>query len=255
MENLKVWREIDRECIETIALVVRNSRRISDSKDACLVNHTISKLLWRMLKNLKAIQLLTNQALHMDGSTFLKLPFGLLLRNCLMDGITGLKIAKDDENTCKNLTDLWNRNYVKSMHEEYDVYRDKLVDSGLDDDTIKGMYALAIEDTFLGELDLDKPYNATPFGWDVRECREVYEGCKRKDGELKTLKDDIMEDEQAGSCAATLYSYYKYFSQYEHYSDWGNGDACADFGHDNINFCKAFHHLRTCLVLLINRLG
>ena len=51
-----------------------------------------------------------------------------------------------------------------------------------------------------------------------------------------------------------LYAYYKYFSQYEHFSESGYGDTLADFDKDNVSFEKAFECLISGMYLLLENI-
>lgn len=54
-------------------------------------------------------------------------------------------------------------------------------------------------------------------------------------------------DPELGGLVCSLYAYYKYFSQYEHFSELGTGDATQDFGEDNIKFPRAFDYIEETL--------
>lgn len=111
-----------------------------------------------------------------------------------------------------------------------------------------------MEDTFLDTLDLNADLDADGFGCKVKAARDVYDGCKASDGKLKSLMEAVGDDEEVGECVRKLYAYYKYFSQYEHYSECSNGDSTVPFGEDNVRFEKVFSHLGTCVELMVKNL-
>lgn len=253
-----MWRRIVEECGRIRGFLADNNDSISRNAHDSRLNETISRILFRIHKNVSAIEILASESCCREESLFLKLPVGLLMRCCLNDGIMGLSIAKGDEEYCIRLMDLCNRDYVDALHHKYAlyVYKDKLLDSGveMDEEEIRICYALGLEDAFLSELDLKGPYNPEGYGWGVRPRSDVYEGCKRSDALTKTFADAATGPGAENGCIRNLAAYFKYFSQYEHYSERGNGDASAPFGLDNVNFLKAFEHLMECVRILVARI-
>ncbi len=215
----------------------------------------IISIIHRITRNLRAIAILCVESGKKENSIFMKLPVGILIRNCLMDGILAMHIANNDDQVCRNLMALSNQKYINALFEEFEVYRDKISDS-FDDIASEHMYTMALEDTYLNELELnDKNTTIEPlrerYMWKARNINKIYEGCKKTDIEIKSIRNSLCNDIKFGECVTNLYSYYKYFSQYEHYSLRGNGDSLADFGCDNIRFEKTIIHLDACLKLLI----
>ena len=49
-----------------------------------------------------------------------------------------------------------------------------------------------------------------------------------------------------------LNAYYKYFSQYEHFSELGYGDSLASFGDDNVSFPSAIDALEDGLKVIVS---
>lgn len=172
-----------------------------------------------------------------------------------MDGILAMYIANNNDQVCQNLMALSNRNYLKALFDEFEVYRDKL-DGMCDEITAEHMYTMAIEDTYLNELKWNnnsktiEPLNERHI-WDAQAFKDIYDGCKKSDIDLNNIKNSLCNDNKTGECVKNLYAYYKYFSQYEHFSQRGNGDSLADFGFDNIKFEKSVIHLEECIRFLI----
>ncbi len=215
----------------------------------------IISIIYRIIRNIRAVLLLSAESAKKEDSIFMKLPVGILIRNCIMDGILAMHIANNNDQVCKNLMALSNRNYLNALFEEFEVYRDKLGDD-FDEVTSEHMYTMAIEDTYLNELQWNEgnkkiePLNERNI-WKATNYRDIYEGCKKADIDLKNIMDFLCNDNKTRECVKNLYAYYKYFSQYEHFSQRGDGDSLADFGFDNIRFEKAIIHLQECIKFLI----
>ena len=103
-----------------------------------------------------------------------------------------------------------------------------------------------MEDNFLGLLTLD----VTPGKLIVRkqskqELRD--EGfSKPKSITTKDVADFLIKIPELEKVATRLYHYYKYFSQYEHFSENGQGDVLASSekdGNDNIHWPSAIRAL------------
>ena len=67
------------------------------------------------------------------------------------------------------------------------------------------------------------------------------------------MKEALVTDQSLSPVACRLYAYYKYFSQYEHFSDNGHGDSLADFGEDNVSYEKAINALEEVVELLLKK--
>lgn len=215
----------------------------------------IISIIHRIIRNIRAVYFLSAESAKKEDSVFMKLPVGILIRNCLMDGILAMYIANNNDQVCQNLMALSNRNYLKALFDEFEVYRDKL-DGMCDEITAEHMYTMAIEDTYLNELKWNnnsktiEPLNERHI-WDAQAFKDIYDGCKKSDIDLNNIKNSLCNDNKTGECVKNLYAYYKYFSQYEHFSQRGNGDSLADFGFDNIKFEKSVIHLEECIRFLI----
>ncbi len=245
--NIEIWKDISGHC-KKISLSLRKclsglSKRDSYNRKERALVHIVR----RIDSNLLSIYYLGTLSANRNGNTYLKLSVGLLIRSCLMDCITGLNLANNDENRCNNLLELWNRDYVKALFEEFEVYKDKC-SLPLADENIEYIYTMCIEDTFSQDLQFNVslselgPMNERSM-WKARDPKTIYSDYKTSDGKLKYMKDEISGDDAIGSCVTNLYAYYKYFSQYEHFSERGEGDSLANFGDDNIKFVKVFSYI------------
>ena len=222
--------------------------------------------------NLKSVYLLATHSIQHKGTVYLKLPVGLLTRNCLMDCILILYTLRNNDEWCNNIINLWNRDYIKAFHEEFEVYKDKL-SLPWGEKSLRSLFLLEMEDRFINDLvsdeekianllfaedtdniDVDTNFSLKEYPfylWKVCEPKDLYPEYKKGDGNLKSMKDVLTNDDKVGSLVKQLYAYYKYFSQYEHYSERGHGDSLVDFGNDNIRFEKVFDYIESCTHLSI----
>lgn len=72
---------------------------------------------------------------------------------------------------------------------------------------------------------------------------------------LKEIVDTLRKNKYTSIIAQKLFAYYKYFSQYEHFSESGYGDALVDFGNDNISFEKALDNLQLSIDMLLKEIN
>lgn len=246
-QNELAWHNTLKSSSIIIKYIINHRDIIINSDNNDKRQNIISRLFYRLLRNLRAVYILSQVSINQGGDTFLKLPVGLLIRNCLLDCINGLYISRNGEEHCNDYIGLNNAKYVRSLFEQYEVYRDK-VSHIFDDLTTRNAFILAIEDTYISELkirndnesnnkisniEIFRPKNGT-------EIKKEYGKCNDR---IKDLVDNLREDDRVGESIGTLYAYYKYFSQYEHFSQRGDGDSLSDFGEDNIKFEKVFDHI------------
>lgn len=250
--NKQIWRDIIIECAKVynthrsnLLAFVRHNKR--NRKNIALL-----LLTKQILSNLRAVFELSKISYQNDGSIFLKQPVGLLLRNCLTDAITGLYLLSRDGKATDKALDLLNHEYVSAKLFQFEVYRDKIKFANFDDEFAEHMYTLTLEDNFIDHYDLNpKTEEITPLNE-----RHIWKGSKPSDfipdgpavnPQIKTMHESLSSDSQFGYCSDSLYAYYRYFSQWEHFSEYGAGDALANFGEDNIKFPLVFTHIKTAL--------
>jgi hypothetical protein len=132
--------------------------------------------------------------------------------------------------------------------ERKEVYRDqvKSTEITLDDDFIDHMWELTMEDNFLGQLTLDDtPGKLTVRKLSKQELKD--EGfSKIKSVKTKDVVEFLIGIPELENVTTRLYHYYKYFSQYEHFSENGQGDVLAASdkdGNDNIHLPSAIRAL------------
>jgi hypothetical protein len=144
--------------------------------------------------------------------------------------------------------DLRTIEYANSMLERKEVYRDQVKSTGkiLDDDFIDHLWELTMEDNFLGLLTLDDNLEElTVIKQTKLQLKD--EGFSRVKSVLtKDIVDFLVGIPELEMVATRLFHYYKYFSQYEHFSENGQGDVLAsseENGHDNIHLPSAIRAL------------
>ena len=205
-------------------------------------------LLYRIYSNLYASLLLTTQVLKTGKSSFFQLPIGLLLRCCFTDCLFALYIQHADKKRVHEELELRTIEYANSMLERKEVYRDQVKSTGIihDDDFIDHMWEVTMEDNFLGPLTLDDP----PGKLTVRKQSKPElkdEGfSKIKSVKTKDVVEFLIGIPELENVTTRLYHYYKYFSQYAHFSENGQGDVLAALdkdGNDNIHLPSAIRAL------------
>ena len=205
-------------------------------------------LLYRIYSNLYSSLLLTAQVLKTGKISFYQLPIGLLLRCCFTDCLFALYIQHADKKRVYEELELRTIEYANSMLERKDVYRDQVKSTGIihDEDFIDHLWELTMEDNFLRLLTLDNNLEKLT----VRK----QSNCQLKDGgfsktksvRTKDVVDFLSRILKLEKVTTRLYHYYKYFSQYEHFSENGQGDVIVSSendGNDNIHLPSAIRAL------------
>ena len=217
-------------------------------------------LLYRIYSNLYSSLLLTAQVLKTGKSSFFQLPIGLLLRCCFTDCLFAIYIQRANKKQVYEELDLRTIEYANSMLERKEVYRDqvKSTELTLDDDFIDHMWELTMEDNFLGSLTLE--YNLKKLTVRKQSKPELKdEGFSTtKSINTKNIADFLIRIPELEKVATRLYHYYKYFSQYEHFSENGQGDVLASsdaVGNDNVHLPSAVKALSTGVEMVMKNYG
>lgn len=245
--NIKTWYAIGSEITRLINTLRRAILDFCKKKRKTQRSLIIMNLIRRIECNVFAIILLAKVSLQRNGSVHLKLPVGLLLRNCFSDCILGLYVSKLTPEELARYKQTLREEYVKSCLEMEEVYMDKIVDCNFLNDVLENLYTLQIEDTFLPYLSIDEE-------WEVDQSKIPWKvKLSDKHITIKQMKKTLAIDPSLSLIACKLYAYYKYFSQYEHFSDNGHGDSLADFGEDNVSYEKAINALEEGIELLLKK--
>ena len=205
-------------------------------------------LLYRIYSNLYSSLLLTTQVLKPGRISFFQLPIGLLLRCCFTDCLFALYTQRANKKQIYEELDLRRIEYANSMLERKEVYRDqvKSTEMILDDDFIDHMWELTMEDNFLGLLILDDNLEELAACKQSKQQLKDEGFTKPKSITTKDVADFLIKIPELEKVATRLYHYYKYFSQYEHFSENGQGDVLASSekdGNDNIHLPSAIRVL------------
>ena len=205
-------------------------------------------LLYRIYSNLYSSLLLTTQVLKTGRISFFQLPIGLLLRCCFTDCLFALYTQCANEKQIYGELDLRRIEYANSMLERKEVYRDqvKSTEMILDDDFIGHMWELTMEDNFLGLLTLGDNLEELAVCKQSKQQLKDEGFSKPKSITTKDVADFLIKIPELERVATRLYHYYKYFSQYEHFSENWQGDVLASSekdGNDNIHLPSAIRVL------------
>ena len=205
-------------------------------------------LLYRIFSNLYSAFLLTMIAWKKGKISFYQLPIGLLLRCTFTDCLFAIYIQRVGKEKAHEELELRTIEYANSMLERKEVYRDQVKSTGklFDDAFIDHMWELTMEDNFLGLLTLDDNLEDLAVVKQSKEQLKEAGFSKVKSIGTKELKDFLIGFPEIEEVVTRLYQYYKYFSQYEHFSENGQGDVLVtaeEDGNDNIHLPSAIRAL------------
>ncbi len=205
-------------------------------------------LLYRIYTNLFSLMLLTVEAHKKQKISFFLLPIGILLRCAFTDCLFALYIQRVDKRRANEELELRKIEYANSLLERKEVYRDqvKSAGDGFDDDLIDHFWELTMEDNFLHLLTFDENKKELEVTKQSKKQLEEAGFSKQKSVGTKEQKDFLIMQDGLEAVATRLYHYYKYFSQYEHFSENGQGDVLVsskEDGNDNIHLPSAIKAL------------
>ena len=205
-------------------------------------------LLYRIYSNLYSSLLLTAQVLKTGKISFFQLPIGLLLRCCFTDCLFALYMQRAGKERIYEELDLRTIEYANSILERKEVYRDQVKSTGkiLDDAFIDHLWELTLEDNFLGLLTLDDNQEEITVIKQSKGKLKDTGFSKQNSIKTKDIVDFLVAIPELESVAMRLYHYFKYFSQYEHFSENGQGDVLTSMekdGSDNIHLPSAIRAL------------
>lgn len=174
------------------------------------------------------------------SSPYLKLPMGLLIRNCLMDSLQGLYFSTLEDDSFNIALHSFNQDYVKSLPSRFEAYQDR-VGSFEDDVLLQQIFGLQIEDVFPEYID-----------WSCfdKKTRSFKIANKKGQYTLASMYCNLKKNEDYSFLASKLYAYYKKYSQYEHYSQMGNGDSLVPFDEDAPLMAKAYDYIVTATTMI-----
>ena len=146
------------------------------------------------------------------------------------------------------------------MLERKEVYRDQVKSTGkiFDDVFIDHLWELTMEDKFLGLLTLDDNLEELTVKKQSKQQLKNEAFSRVKSVTTKDVANFLIRIPELEKVATRLYHYYKYFSQYEHFSENGQGDVLASSekdGNDNIHLPSAIRALSAGVEIVMNNHG
>ena len=244
VRNMRTWNAIGQQTTEICRdlrgkLLDYSKREDKQKRDLLMMD-----LVRRNECNLFAVLTLIEKTMK-NGTTYLKLPVGLLLRSCFADCIMGLYISLLTNEEVEQFTKTLTEEYVASLFSRAEVYKDKIRDIlPYDDELLDGWYTMQIEDHYLHYL------IPNPDETNMHLCTIWKVEKTGKHVTLEKMVNTIKKNDELKGTGTHLYAYYKYFSQYEHFSEAAHGDTLVDFGMDNVSYEKAIDALRKGLQLI-----
>lgn len=224
-------KEIKELYVEELNLLKRISNYGEDFPKKSLerVQEVALLLLYRIYSNLFSALLLTSAAYKKGKASFFQLPIGIVLRCAITDCIFALYILCVDKERADEELDLRSIEYANSLLERREVYRDQVKSAGIDyeDEFIDHMWELTMEDNFSHLLTLTFDENKEELEVVKRSKDQIKDAgfSKAKSVGTKDQKDYLIGQGGMEKVVTRLYHYYKYFSQYEHFSEEGQGDV------------------------------
>lgn len=217
-------------------------------------------LLYRIYSNLYSSLLLTAHVLKTGKISLFQLPIGLLLRCCFTDCLFAIYIQRANKKQVYEELDLRTIEYANSMLERKEVYRDQVKSTGIiyDDAFIDHLWELTMEDNFLGLLTLDDNLEVLTVRKRTKQQLKDEGFSRAKSVKTKDVVDFLISIADLRKVATRLYHYYKYFSQYEHFSENGQGDVLVSSeksGNDNIHLPSAIRALSAGVEIVMNNYG
>ena len=217
-------------------------------------------LLYRIYSNLYSSLLLTAHVLKTGKISLFQLPIGLLLRCCFTDCLFAIYIQRANKKQVYEELDLRTIEYANSMLERKEVYRDQVKSTGIiyDDAFIDHLWELTMEDNSFGLLTLDDNLEELTVRKRTKQQLKDEGFSRAKSVKTKDVVDFLISIADLRKVATRLYHYYKYFSQYEHFSENGQGDVLVSSeksGNDNIHLPSAIRALSAGVEIVMNNYG
>ena len=187
----------------------------------------------RIEANASGIRSLVETSIEKEqSSTHLKLPIGLLVRGCIVDAIQGLYLSSLTADEANEEIGNLNQDYVRSLPDRFEVYLDRAAVSEMDIAFLKNMYGLGIEDAFSNYIDFES-------------TKDGFFAIKKtkKHKTIRSIVDCLCSSVRNKELVKKLYSYYREYSQYEHFSQMGHGDSLVPYDEDYTVMAKAFEYV------------
>lgn len=257
MKNKEALEGISLSCrkiLKTLSGYLLSHKELQKSEDRRIA--AILNLLYRMNCNILTVMMIAGWSRNRNNTVFLKLPMGILLRTVLTDSIHAMFFSSISETEAEKELELLRMGYAYSLLDRTEVYKDKVkrVSPDMDDSLLDMLYYGQLEDNYLDFYD----YNEEEGFWINKLDKHG-----RKERGLEAMPTSTMagkfsalqNDLSFGELAKRAYQYYRYFSQYEHFSEEGQGDILVPFGDDNIHFPSAMEVIDETVEALIKKLN
>ena len=214
----------------TIGLAIQNCKVLRDKMlEYCKIenkthrSNVLMDFVRRIHANLYSVAILSRESIKHGDSTMLKLPMGLILRNCFMDSLYAIYLSSLDEAQFEEEVTVLNKDYAFSLPSRKDVWIDKAHELGIDG--LEYWYDDLIVDNFNQYF---AEYTIEPTGdWSYEFIKnsDIRESQLNKGISIERESRKLMEHKTFGPIVKSIFSYYKYFSQYEHFSEHAHGDT------------------------------
>lgn len=232
-------------------LMHKEGQRGEDRRKSAILN-----LLYRINCNILTIFMISGWSHKHDNTVFLKLPMGVLLRTVFTDIIHAMFFSAISDSEVEKELELLRMGYAYSLLERDEVYKDKVkhVSPCMDDSMLDMLYYGQLEDNYLEFFDYDEKEGF---------CIKKLTKSERRERGLERLPTSTMEGKYSvlqnnptfAELSKHAYQYYKYFSQYEHFSENGQGDILVSFGDDNVHFPSAMKVIEDSVTALMRNLN
>lgn len=196
----------------------------------------------RIHANLYSVAILSRESIKHGDSTMLKLPMGLILRNCFMDTLYAIYLSSLDDAQFEEEVTVLNKDYAYSLPSRKETWIDKARELGFDT-SVEDWYDDMIVDYFNQYLKEYSIESNSSWSYKFLENSDIRESQVNKGISLERVSHKLMKHEMFGPVVKGVFSYYKYFSQYEHFSEHAHGDTLAPFYQDNVSFPAALRAL------------
>lgn len=231
--------------------ILRNEMlEYSKSENKTHRSNVLVSFLRRIFTNLYSVSILSRESIKHGDSTILKLPMGLVLRNCFMDSLYAIFLSSLDNDRFEEEVKVLNKDYAYSLPSRKEVWVDKARELGVGDG-LEYWYDDMIVDNFdqyLKEYSIDSSFN---WNFEFYKNSDIRESKINRGISIDKESRNLMNNEKYGSVVRNVFSYYKYFSQYEHFSEHSHGDTLVSYSEDNVSFPSAINSLIIATNLIV----
>lgn len=95
-DNQIIWKRISSHTAGILKFILAHRESFKECSKKDIRTATIIGLIHRIMRNLRGIYILASSSATLADSVFLKLPVGIIIRDCLIDGLLALHIARNN---------------------------------------------------------------------------------------------------------------------------------------------------------------